>query len=270
MTAAVALATLRAEAHVSVSALTTYLRCPEQYRHRYVSHTPASHRPTALAFGSAIHHALAHFYRQLRDDKPEPTVDELRACFGDAWTTELATGLPVLFDKNDSAASLFELGVPLLERFHDVAPRPYRVIGVEEPFSIELDDPETGGVLPERLVGVFDAVIRDEDGSARILEHKTAARRFTQTKLAFDLQPTAYAIAAPLVGLGHAAITFQVLLKTKKPAFVTYDLTRTERDQADFRRIAAGVLSAVRAGAFWPVRDWWCASCPFQAHCVAG
>jgi hypothetical protein len=31
-----ALAVLRADDHLSVSAITTYLRCPAQYEHRYV------------------------------------------------------------------------------------------------------------------------------------------------------------------------------------------------------------------------------------------
>lgn len=270
MTASLALAALRAEAHISVSAISTYLRCPEQYRHRYVLHTPPSHRPAALAFGSAIHQALALFYGRLRDGEPEPTANELRHAFADAWTTELATGLPVLFDKDETPASLFELGTALLEVFHRDIPRPAEVLGVEEPFSVELVDPETGEVLPERLVGVFDAIVRDADGACRILEHKTAARRFSSTRLAVDIQPTAYTLAAPLVGLGQATVTLQVLLKTKEPQLELYHLERADRDRHDFERIVTGALMAIRARAFYPIRDWWCSGCPYAAACIAG
>jgi len=44
--------------------------------------------------------------------------------------------------------------------------------------------------MKERLVGVFDAVIQNEDDTYTILEHKTAARRYSRTKLDHDLQIT--------------------------------------------------------------------------------
>ncbi len=167
-----ALAVLRSEAHVSVSSIGCYSRCPEQYFHRYIAHTPPSHRSSALAFGSAVHTALAHFYTELMHGRPEPEPDELISIFSDAWTRELASTIPVLFDKAD-ADSLRDKGVEMVRLFHVEAPRPHRVIGVEEPFSIEICDPRTGEVFDERLVGAIDAITQDEDGRYVLLEHKT-------------------------------------------------------------------------------------------------
>ena len=265
-----ALAVLRAEKHISISSITGYMRCPAQYAHRYIYRTPPSHRAAALAFGTAIHTALALFYQHLMDGQPEPSAEELADSFSDTWTRELDTDIPVLQDGNDTPDSAKDRGVAMVKAFHDQAARPHKVLGVEEPFSIEVIDPSTGTPFVERLVGVFDAVVQDEDNTCRILEHKTAARRWNKTRLDHDLQVTGYTMAAPLVGLPDSAVTLQVLLKTKQPALELYSPTRTDRDRQDLLQIISGVLCAIKVGAFYPVRDWPCASCAFAGPCMAG
>ena len=265
-----ALAALRAEEHVSISAIGTYLRCPAQYAHRYIHRTPPSHRASALAFGSAIHEALALFYSHLMQGQPEPTTEELAASFSDRWTRELDGDVPVLLDGKDTPDSARDKGVALVKVFHEQAPRPHKVLGVEEPFSIEVIDPRTGTPFAERLVGVFDAVVQDDSGAMRVIEHKTAARRWTKTRLDHDLQVTGYTLAAPMVGLPNAGVTLQVLLKQKAPALEVLHLTRTDRDRQDLLQVISGVLCAIKVGAFYPVRDWPCASCPYAGPCMAG
>ena len=265
-----ALAVLREEKHLSISAINTYRRCSRQYEHRYILRTPPSHRSGALAFGSAVHIALAAFYRRLMEQQPEPTAAELQQAFADAWRRELDGPTPVLLDKNETPESLLDKGTGLMQVFHDQAQRPERVVGVEEPFSIELCDLETGEVLEPRLVGVLDAVIEDQPGKFQILEHKTASRRYTETTLTHDLQVTAYCLAAPLLGLGQAGVTLQVLLKQKTPALEIHHLTRTRRDHQDLLQTVAGVHRAIEVGAFFPARDWWCTGCPFAGPCLAG
>jgi len=265
-----ALAVLRAEKHISISAITAYLLCPMAFAHRYIYKTPPSHRAMPLAFGTAVHTALALFYSRLMETRPEPTPEELAASFSDTWTRELAGNVPVLMDNKNTPDSLRDKGVALVNVFHEQVSRPYEVIGVEEAFSIEIVDPQTGTPFAERLVGVFDAVVQDEDGSCRILEHKTAARRWGRTRLDNDLQVTAYTQAAPMVGLQNAAVTLQILLKTKQPALEVYYPTRTASDHQDLLQVISGVLSAVAVKAFYPIRDWPCQSCPFAGPCVAG
>ena len=270
MSARSVLAVLRAEEHISISALGTYLRCPRSFEHRYILRTPPSHRAGALAFGTAIHTALALFYSHLMEGQPEPSAEDLADSFSDTWTRELDTDIPVLLDGKDTPDSARDMGVALVRVFHEQAPRPHKVLGVEEPFSIEVIDPRTGTAFSERLVGVFDAVVRDEDGSCRILEHKTAARRWSQTRLDHDLQVSGYTLAAPMVGLPAASVTLQVLLKTKAPALELYHPTRTDRDRQDLLQVISGVLCAIKVGAFYPIRDWPYQSCPYAGPCMAG
>ena len=263
-----ALSTLRAEEHISVSALGTYLRCPRQYQHRYIFKTPAEHRSSALAFGSAVHKALAHYYSALQRIDPEPGAEELATVFRDDWAFQLEDPVPVLFGDKETPDGLTDTGVTMLSVFLENAPRHSGVVEVEMPWSVELwnKDYET----LSRLVGVFDAVVRDESGTYRILEHKTGARKWSEDKLAFDSQITAYSLVAPLVGLGDAPVMIQLLTKTKTPAFELYEPKRTEADKNDFSLLAMGVTKAIKAGVFYPVRDWHCRSCEFSSLCIAG
>lgn len=253
--------------HYSVSGIATYLKCPRQYEHRYVLRTPPSHRSGALAFGTAIHSTLALFYARLMHGISEPSFDELGAEFSDAWSRELCDDVPVLLDADDTPGGLRDRGVAMLGVFHEHAPRPAKVLAVEDTFSMEVVD-ETGEVLPD-FVGRFDALVEDADGRARLLEHKTASRRYSDSKLAHDLQPTAYSLALHRMGI-EAHVTFQVLLKTKTPALELHDVERGPHDHRDLIETTVGVHRAVEAGAFYAVRDWWCQGCPYAGPCLAG
>jgi putative RecB family exonuclease len=269
MHTATAIKLLFAEEHFSASGLAKYIRCPRSYQFRYVEHRVPESRASALVFGSAVHSALAHFYGALRASQPAPSHAELADVFRGAWAEGLDDGPAVLFGDDESADKLTDVGVGMLAAFCEKAPHPASVLEVEMPFSIELVDPATGDVLP-RLVGVLDAVVREADGTYAILEHKTAAKRWTDDKLAFDNQITAYSLVAPELGLSEAQVNIQVLLKQKAPDLVVYRPHRSDADRRELVEIVAGVTAAVRIGAFYHVRDWWCRSCEYASACVAG
>ena len=54
--------------------------------------------------------------------------------------------------------------------------------------------------------------------ASAIVEHKTAAKKYTLDRLRFDSQPTAYPIAGREMGIGELGPRFQVITKTKVPA----------------------------------------------------
>jgi putative RecB family exonuclease len=255
---------LRDEPHVSVSALQSYLKCPSQFAHRYLRKTPIENRPGALAFGSAMHAALARYYSALRDGVAAPVADEMAQTFRDVWQREAESDPPLLLGEHETVDILTDTGMAMLAEFAAQVVAPATVTDVEMPFAVEVDKDGT------RLVGVLDAVVRDEDGAYRILEHKTAGRRWTSDRLASDLQLSAYNLAAPLLGLGNAAVDVQLLLKTKKPAFEVLHTARTDADRRDLVATVSGVTKAIKAGAFYPVRDWHCRGCAYAGACVAG
>jgi len=270
MAAQTALAELREEAHTSVSAITTYIQCPKKYELSYLQRVPPSHRPVALSLGAALHQALALFYSHIRSTDSEMSKSELVEHFSRAWKAQLESPVPTLLDDKETEKSVEEKGAALLGAFHDLAPRPHRVIEIEMPFSVELVNPDSGEVLPVRMVGVFDAVVQDADGKYTILEHKSAARRWSEDRLAFDHQLTCYTLAGTACGLGDVRVSVQLLLKQKVPTLEIYQPTRTDDDRRDFLRLVCGVLKAIEANAFWAKRDWFCRTCPWAGPCLTG
>ena len=85
--------------------------------------------------------------------------------------------------------------------------------------------------------------------------------------MAYDIQPTAYQIAARESGLGEVALRFQVVTKTRVPAVQVTNIHRDEQDEQDFLRTAGGVLKAIDAGVSYPVRGWQCRGCQFAYAC---
>jgi hypothetical protein len=68
------------------------------------------------------------------------------------------------------------------------------VEGVEVPLLAALHDPDSGEVVDEALVGTMDLVLRHGDHRI-VVEHKTAARKWSDDQLAFDLQLSGYRLA---------------------------------------------------------------------------
>jgi CRISPR/Cas system-associated exonuclease Cas4 (RecB family) len=260
------LANLRQGLHVSVSQIKSWLMCPRKYAHSYVWGTAPAHRPVALAFGTAVHRALEMFYERLRDAGSKPPVDEVQTAFVDRWAVEVRDALPLLFDEGQSADQAKDLGVAMLGAFYQQGFVPDQVLAVEQPFGIELPDPETGGVMDIPLVGAIDLVARHQ-GRVWLIEHKTAARRFTPDRITWDFQPTSYLLAARSLGLDNPAAAFQILLKTKKPSCETIPLTRDQASEIEMLDTFKHALKGIEAGAFPRNRGWGCADCPFKHRC---
>ena len=257
----VSLREAREALHVSVSQLRAYTLCSQKYYFTYVLRTPPAHRPSALAFGSAIHEALAAFYQQIAADGVRLGVEEVSAVFDAAWDGELAREPVVLFSEKESAEGLRQTGHAMLAAFIEDGFVPAEIVGVEVPFSLEVPGRE------EALVGAFDLVGRDEEGRLVVVEHKSAARRWSDDQLQYDIQATAYTWAARELGLGTVDVVYQLLLKTKTPAVKTYRVQRGEADIAELTLTIDGVLRAVEAGAWWPTRGWACAGCAYAQSC---
>lgn len=253
--------------YTSISQVKTYLKCPRQFELRYVRGAEPEFVPTPLAFGIAFHTALGGYYRALKDRGEEIPTEALVELFRDEWEAKKAGPVPLQAEGDDAKEDLVDLAARMLGKFHEhAAAEALEVEAVELPFGVSIPDPDTGELLDEKLVGVIDLVVREE-GRLVVVEHKTAARKYAQDQLLYDLQPTAYQLALRETGAGDVGLRFQVVTKTKTPAVQVEDVVRGEADEDDFRRTALGVLRAVDAGAFYPVRGWQCRSCPYRSRC---
>ena len=250
----------RAALHVSASQVKTYLICPKRYCYRYVMGAEPEHVSANLVLGTAVHSAIAQYYLALMDDQ-EPEESKIFAEFRRSIAKAFAAETPVLLDDGQTKADLTATGETLIRTFLANVERPDRVLAVETAFYADVADPQTGEFLEEQLTGFFDAVVQFGDKTV-VLEHKTAARAWSKDQLDFDLQVSLYQAVT-----GADSVRLQVVTKTKVAKFLTYDLCRTERQLTEGVEIVCGVLTAIRARAFFPNPGWGCDGCEFKKLC---
>ena len=224
----------------------------------------ATRGPGSTARGSGTRDADAG-----RDDRVAPVRHGHDVGLGDRPPPE--GPLPLQDDEDEpvDTGAVTDKGISMLDVFHAHVAKTmngHTVEGVEVPFVAALHDPDTGEVLDERLVGVIDLVLRHGDHRT-VVELKTAARKWSEDQLAYDIQPTGYAFAGRQVGMGDVGLQLQVVTKTKVPVVQVADVERAPRDEDDFLRTAVGVLRAVDAGVAYPVRGWACKGCQFAHAC---
>jgi putative RecB family exonuclease len=255
--------------YVSVSQMKCWLKCPRQFELKYVRGISPAFVPVAMAFGSAIHESLAAYYGEKKTSGTPLRRDLVLDVFRAAWEKARDGDVPLQSDEDgDDLGLMVDKGVSMLHAFHEHASKapPFEVDAVELGFIVPLHDPDTGDRLDEQLVGTMDLVII-EDGGRIVVEHKTAARKYGDDQLRFDLQVSGYKLAAREAGLGEVGLRFQVITKTKTPAVQVADIVRDHHDEEDFVRTAIGVLRAIDAGVSYPIRGWACRGCPYAHAC---
>jgi hypothetical protein len=189
---------MREGLHVSVSQIKCYLRCPRQYRFRYVLGAEPEFIPASLVLGSAVHEGLAAYYRSVMATGDSPEQDVCRAAFYGTLVGFRKNKLPIKDGEGIEAQ-----GEALLKVFYEtVYQDPPNVVGVEVPFTIELPDPTTGEILEEALVGALDLVVREEQKHV-VGEHKTAAKKWSKDQIKNDGQLSAYKLVARKAGSGR-------------------------------------------------------------------
>jgi hypothetical protein len=260
--------------YTSVSQLKCWLRCPRQFELKYVRGVAPAFTPVALAFGSAFHEALAAYYGELKVTGEALRRDLLLDTFRASWERQVTGPVPIQPDADEESNldQLTDKGISMLHTFYEAAAKcagEILVEHVEHSFAVGIHDPETGEVLDETLVGTMD-LVAVENGRRIVVEHKSSSKKYTQDQLRYDLQPTAYRLAARQAGMGEVGVRFQVITKARVPAIQVADAQRDLRDEDDFLRTVVGVLRAIDSGVSYPLRGWTCRTCPFSHACSSG
>ena len=202
------------------------------------------------------------------------TVDQVIATFEMVFDNDIkSTEVELTLKEGETIGSLREQGIQLLKLFHQEI-RPQKIAGVEVPFSVSVPDIlNGGGDLPIKMVGYYDLVERDEQGTYLIAELKTSAQRFSSLRLEYDLQATtySYAMAKMKVATSESSclVRYDVLLKTKKPAFEHYFVTRNEADHNRLIHLINHILRAIELRVFYRNTGWQCGDCQFKKACFA-
>ena len=263
------LAQLRNGLHFSASALKSFLICPWKFRLQYVEGAVPEFRPSTMILGSAVHQALALYHKGLQVQEPLPLA-EIRAQFDMAISTEAQSDVPIQFKNGETEDDLRQVGMALVELYCEEA-KPKTILAVEQPFKAKLVDPATGELLEPQLVGVFDLVEADDEGTVSVVEIKTAARKWSASQVDLDLQGSLYAEAIAQAGMvpegQEALIRYEILVKNKKPLLDSKSAVRRPGDRKLAVTIAVDVLRAIELDAFYRNPGWQCAGCQHRKQC---
>ena len=121
--------------HFSYSQLNTYLTCPLRYRLQYVELIPPAFTASALAFGSAVHEAVAAFHHQhLLGDTLRP--DQMLDVYRQTWASR--NGEAIRFCNGDNEESLQEKALQMLTVYQESFDPGVEVLGIEEFFELEI------------------------------------------------------------------------------------------------------------------------------------
>ncbi len=248
--------------YLSFSRIRTYQGCPLRYFFRYKMGLPEETVSASLVFGSAIHGAIEHHFRELLAGNPTPGIDELLGAYDREWT---ARHQEIRISKEDEPAKLRDTARRMLTAFqsHALAKSNGRLLAVEESLQGEL----IPGLPP--LLGRVDLIVETPD-ELIISDWKTSRSRWSTEQVEdANEQLLLYADLARDFAPGKPIRTeVAVLTKTKETAIdrhsQAFDPQRLERT----KRIIGRVQQAIEDEVFYPAPSpMSCGSCPFRAPC---
>ena len=265
--------------HVSASSLRLLEDCGRAWFYRYVVGVPPEDVSSGLVLGKALHEGIAEWYRCARDGEPEPTVDRLGQIVRAAIVESSRSPIPIAFEDGQGEAELVVEAERLLKAFVASPYRPARVLAVEEPFSLVVDHhPSTGERFDfeERLTGVFDLVVEDDNGTVAVVDHKICTRRPIEVP-GPNLQMVIYGIAAAeMFGADEPVrLHHQRIVRNKTPVVEMHEIRRSEQDEAEaVEAVVAGVelinVAVGRANSrrlLGRRRSWRCHGCGYRSRC---
>jgi putative RecB family exonuclease len=259
---------------ISASAVSLMQRCPRAWAYRYMRGVAAEDITANQILGSGLHEALASFYAAMRDGHLAPTASQMLDVVVAAFDETELGPLPVIFDAKETRATVIADARRLLTVFLVSGYRPKRVIAVEAPFELPVLDPTGQQMFEEVIVGVFDLVAEEADGTLSVVDHKSRKRRSAE----IELQMLLYAGAAARLYPEYAQqrILHQTLLRQKVASVEITELPCEPADLIEGREAILSGLTLAHAAVGHSVplrllgrrRGWHCKNCAFRRRCT--
>ena len=216
----------------SFTQISQYLRCPRQYRYRYLDGWREKENRASMIFGRCFENALAAYFRE---------EDSITAFF-EEWQEHQDASLQ--YAKNDSWDRLYHQGIHLLERF--AQDDRVQIRSPKQNLQVKLTRSLPGG---SDFVSYVDA-IGEVDGTKCIIDWKTTTSRYPEQPdglLALDPQLICYSWMA---GISEVAL---VVFVRKNAPEVQYLTTTIDEDQRrEFGQLVETTVSQIEAAVVKP------------------
>jgi putative RecB family exonuclease len=258
------LSELRELPHLSASSIGDYIDCSMLYKWGRVDKLPREFIPSTLTFGTVIHLVLAEYYRGKMDGY-KMLLKDIHESFKNHWNERAKDRADIQYTNGQDFNTMLNQGIDLLSVWHEnLADDNFKVIAVEEPFSIDIEN------LDVPIIGAMDLIEEDDAGTVIITDFKTSSKAYSIDQVDKNQQLTFYQLAVKKNGLADREILlkFDCLIKTKKVKFESYWTTRSEIDEIKLVKKIRQVWDGISKGVFIPNDTIWKhKNCQYRKAC---
>ncbi len=175
----------------SSSRLETYRQCPQKFKFAYIDNIPSDTEGIEAFMGSRVHETLEKLYKDLRFEKPIPTLDDVLADYRNYWKENWHDAVQIVREEMGPSEYL-RIGercvTDYYRRYHPFDQS--KTLGVEYRVQFALD-PEGRYMMQ----GVIDRLSQPSDGVLWVHDYKAKSHLPTQPELDDDRQLAFYQIA---------------------------------------------------------------------------
>jgi hypothetical protein len=221
-----------AQVTYSFTQISQYLRCPRQYRYRYLDGWREKEDRASMIFGRCFENALAAYFRR----------EDPIATFFKEWRQQQDASLA--YAKNDSWDRLYHQGIHLLERF--AQDDRVQIRSPKHNLQVKLTRSLPSG---GDFVSYLDA-IGEVDGTKCIIDWKTTTSRYPEQPeglLTLDPQLVCYSWMA-----GISEVALVVLIRKNAPEVQYLKTTIDENQRREFGQLVETTVNQIEAGLFLP------------------
>lgn len=255
--------------HISVSQVSTYMKCPKAYEFRYVKGIIAPPK-AMMAEGKAMHRALEVGQQERLKSKQLTPLDILFDAHSDSWKYQ-RTDVEI-WDEDSPEKVILKRSKIFLREYHKRFMPYQKPLGVEKRLWISTSN------LHIPILGYIDLIVEDTKPQSRhepvmpqeqVVDYKVTSKSISQGETDSSLQLTTYAHAT-----GLSTVGFDMFVKTKAPQVKTIKSTRSAKQWKWAERIFEEVGKAISAGVFPPgdPASWACTEkwCGYWGRCRGG
>ncbi|HNS65898.1 MAG TPA: PD-(D/E)XK nuclease family protein, partial [Candidatus Woesebacteria bacterium] len=201
---------------LSVSSLNKYLRSPENFALDVLLRLPKAKEP-AMAFGTAVHTALEHFYKQSIQLKTLPQLPTLQTAFLNAIEQEVLTESEFTARKKH--------GIKILENYYHNLPKELpKIVSLETFFGHGQHPTYLHDIHLSGRVDRIDA-IHNSKNHVRVIDYKTGKPKSSRAILGLSqtdrYSPRELALPEPIRGEYKRQLLFYKLLADVSPNFTS-------------------------------------------------
>ena len=241
----------------SYSALDTFRSCPQKYKFQEIDRIRVPKSKEAV-FGTLVHSTLKFLHAK---EPVIPSLEETLAYYAERWPE---AGTVVWADEREEAAYRADGERMIREYYARAFPRSARVVDVETPFEVPINDAASGET--HLLKGKIDRIDRHEDGSFEIIDYKTGRRMPAQSSVDDDLQLSLYQLGLaerwPNLEIPRVKLTLHFLRHG-----LAVSTSRTEAKIQETKAEVVRLISEIKKSDFRPMPGPLCDWCGYKPIC---